>query len=72
MTDEAAAAAMTRARQADQRLWSSVATVGSRDLVERDRAVREAVAVGASVERLAVELGVGPADVERMLTLPAQ
>jgi DNA-binding NarL/FixJ family response regulator len=60
-----AAAALFRAREADDRFWAS----GERSLThqqERDQAVAEALSLGASPEQIADELGVLIGDVERM------
>jgi FixJ family two-component response regulator len=60
-----AAAALIRAREADDRFWASGQdSLGHRQ--ERDRAVAEALAFGASPEQIADELGVLIRDVERM------
>jgi FixJ family two-component response regulator len=59
------AAALVRARVADEMLWAS-----TRDSLrfrrERDEAVAEAIAAGVPLEQLADELGVLIRDVERM------
>jgi FixJ family two-component response regulator len=57
--------ALARAREADERFWSS-----GRDSLRhrraRDQAVAEALAAGFSPEQIADELGVLIIDVERM------
>jgi hypothetical protein len=61
----AAAAALVRAREADDRLSAS-GQDDPRYRQARDRAVAEALTAGMSPEQLADELGVRIADVERM------
>jgi hypothetical protein len=60
-----AEAALIRAREAEDRFWSSGGD-SEQDRRVRDQAVADAVAAGMSMEQLADELGVRLAEIARM------